>query len=32
MRKLVTVDAIPKLPAGKLLRRALVEQERLASR
>jgi acyl-CoA synthetase (AMP-forming)/AMP-acid ligase II len=28
VRKLVIVDAIPKSPAGKLLRRVLVEQER----
>jgi acyl-CoA synthetase (AMP-forming)/AMP-acid ligase II len=29
VRKLVIVDAIPKTPAGKLLRRLLVEQDRL---
>jgi acyl-CoA synthetase (AMP-forming)/AMP-acid ligase II len=31
VRKLVIVDAIPKSPAGKLLRRVLVEQERMAA-
>ena len=30
VRKLVIVDSIPKNPAGKLLRRLLVEQDRLA--
>ena len=32
VRKLAIVDTIPKSPAGKLLRRFLVEQERAASR
>ncbi len=32
VRKLVIVDAIPKSPAGKLLRRVLVEQDRVVSR
>jgi acyl-CoA synthetase (AMP-forming)/AMP-acid ligase II len=32
VRKLVIVDAIPKSPAGKLLRRFLVEQDRAALR
>jgi acyl-CoA synthetase (AMP-forming)/AMP-acid ligase II len=32
VRKLVIVDAIPKSPAGKLLRRVLVEEDRVASR
>jgi len=32
VRKLVIVDAIPKSPAGKLLRRVLVDQERAALR
>jgi len=32
VRKLVIVDAIPKSPAGKLLRRVLVEQDRVAAR
>jgi acyl-CoA synthetase (AMP-forming)/AMP-acid ligase II len=32
VRKLVIVDAIPKSPAGKLLRRTLVEQDRAALR
>jgi acyl-CoA synthetase (AMP-forming)/AMP-acid ligase II len=32
VRKLVIVDAIPKSPAGKLLRRVLVEQDRIAPR
>jgi acyl-CoA synthetase (AMP-forming)/AMP-acid ligase II len=32
VRKLVIVDAIPKTPAGKLLRRVLVEQDRIAPR
>jgi acyl-CoA synthetase (AMP-forming)/AMP-acid ligase II len=31
VRKLVVVDAIPKSPAGKLLRRVLVEQDRAAA-
>lgn len=31
VRKLVFVDAIPKSPAGKLLRRVLVEQDRAAA-
>jgi acyl-CoA synthetase (AMP-forming)/AMP-acid ligase II len=30
VRKLVIVDAIPKSPAGKLLRRVLLEQDRMA--
>jgi acyl-CoA synthetase (AMP-forming)/AMP-acid ligase II len=32
VRRLAIVDAIPKSPAGKLLRRVLVEQERAAAR
>ncbi len=32
VRKLVIVDAIPKSPAGKLLRRVLVEEDRVAPR
>lgn len=32
VRRLVIVDSIPKSPAGKLLRRVLVEQERAAAR
>ena len=31
VRRLAIVDAIPKSPAGKLLRRVLVEQERAAA-
>jgi acyl-CoA synthetase (AMP-forming)/AMP-acid ligase II len=30
VRRLAIVDSIPKSPAGKLLRRVLVEQERAA--
>ncbi len=30
VRKLVIVEATPKSPAGKLLRRVLVEQDRVA--
>jgi acyl-CoA synthetase (AMP-forming)/AMP-acid ligase II len=32
IRRIEVVDAIPKSPSGKILRRVLIEQERAAAR